>query len=537
MTQTETKRTNNFLLQGSILAIAGIIVRIIGMVYRIPLTQIIGDVGNGYYSAAYNIYTIVLLVSSYSLPLAVSKLVSSRITDAGFSSVRKIFIAAMFYATVVGFLGFALLWFGADFLSSTVFKMAFAKYAIKSLAPTVWIMAYLGVLRGYYQGRATMIPTAISQVFEQVVNALVSIGAAVFLMKLSTGRKSYALGAAGGTIGTGAGALAALSLLILFFVLENKKRKSNEKQNDISYIEITKLLIITVLPVILSTAVYNISGILDTTVYGQFMANADAEDAAAIGLGIYSTKYKLLINIPVAMANALSSSLIPALSHATAARNKGQVVKNVSTSIRFSMIIAIPAAIGLAILAEPILMLLFRSKGEAVTMLHIGSAAVIFYSLSTVSNAILQGINHMRIPVRHAAISLVIHLLLLILLLMIIPNGIYALVLADMIFAICMCVLNALAIRRYLNYKQELRQTYIIPGMCAIIMGVVCFAAYKGLGILTSSSLILTIIPTALAVIVYAALLLKLGGISEIELKGFPKGRSLVLVAKKLKLL
>ena len=267
------------------------------------------------------------------------------------------------------------------------------------------------------------------------------------------------------------------------------------------------------------------------------MANADAEDAAAIGLGIYSTKYKLLINIPVAMANALSSSLIPALSHATAARNKGQVVKNVSTSIRFSMIIAIPAAIGLAILAEPILMLLFRSKGEAVTMLHIGSAAVIFYSLSTVSNAILQGINHMRIPVRHAAISLVIHLLLLILLLMIIPNGIYALVLADMIFAICMCVLNALAIRRYLNYKQELRQTYIIPGMCAMIMGVVCFAAYKGLGILTSSSLILTIIPTALAVVVYAALLLKLGGISEIELKGFPKGRSLVLVAKKLKLL
>jgi len=209
------KKTSNFIVQGSILAMAGIIVRLIGMFYRIPLANYIGDEGNGYYSAAYNIYSILLILSSYSMPVAVSKMVSARLAQNQYRNAVRILRAALFYATVVGGLAFCALWFGADFFACEVIKMPFSAYALRVLAPTIWIMAYLGVLRGFFQGHSTMVPTAVSQIFEQIVNAVVSLLAAKTLFDVGlksnlvygSTEYSYAFGAAGGALGTGAGAL------------------------------------------------------------------------------------------------------------------------------------------------------------------------------------------------------------------------------------------------------------------------------------------------------------------------------------------
>ena len=144
----------NFIIQGSILAAAGIIVRLIGMFYRIPLANYIGDEGNGYYSAAYNIYSILLILSSYSMPVAVSKMVSARLARHQYRNSMKILKIALFYSTLAGSLGFCALWFGADFFANYVIRMPFSAYALKVLAPTIWIMAYLGVLRGFFQGHS-----------------------------------------------------------------------------------------------------------------------------------------------------------------------------------------------------------------------------------------------------------------------------------------------------------------------------------------------------------------------------------------------
>ena len=172
---------SNFVVQGSILAIASIVVRIIGIAYRIPMINIIGDEGMGYYGTAFNVYNIALLLSSYSLPLAVSKMVSVRLARKQYRNSVRILRAALVYATVVGALAAAVIWFGADFFAREVFFMPYAAFALKTLAPTVWIMAYLGVFRGYYQGQGTMVPTALSQVFEQIVNAIVSVAAGSWL--------------------------------------------------------------------------------------------------------------------------------------------------------------------------------------------------------------------------------------------------------------------------------------------------------------------------------------------------------------------
>ena len=213
------QKAANFVIQGSILAMAGILVRIIGMLYRMPLNDIIGKQGNGYYTSAFNVYNILLILSSYSMPVAVSKMISTRMAKGQYRNCSRILKAALIYATIVGVAAALVLWFGADLFAELI-KTPLSRFALKTLAPTVWIMAYLGVLRGYFQGTGSMVPTAISQILEQIVNAVVSVAAAGLLFNAgaSMGEHrdySYALGAAGGTIGTGAGALTALVLALI----------------------------------------------------------------------------------------------------------------------------------------------------------------------------------------------------------------------------------------------------------------------------------------------------------------------------------
>ena len=179
------KKAANFVIQGSILAIAGIVVRLIGMLYRIPLINIIGKKGNGYYTSSYGVYNILLILSSYSMPVAVSKMVATRIAREEHQNSRRILRAALVYATVIGGVAAAVLWFGAETFAQLI-KTPFSMYALKTLAPTIWIMAYLGVLRGYFQGTGSMVPTAISQILEQIVNAIVSVGAAALLFRIGT---------------------------------------------------------------------------------------------------------------------------------------------------------------------------------------------------------------------------------------------------------------------------------------------------------------------------------------------------------------
>ena len=177
-------RKENFVIQGTILAVAGIIVRLIGILYRVPMTNIIGDEGMGYYSTAFNVYNIMLILSSYSLPLAVSKMVAARLAKGQYRNMNRVLRAALVYATVVGGLACFITWNFSGFFATTLFNTPFCVYALRTLAPTIWIMAYLGVLRGYFQGHGTMIPTAISQILEQVVNAIISVVAASVLFKV-----------------------------------------------------------------------------------------------------------------------------------------------------------------------------------------------------------------------------------------------------------------------------------------------------------------------------------------------------------------
>ena len=321
----ETKKSNDFIAQGSILAIASILVRIIGMIYRIPMTGIIGDEGNSLYSYAYSIYTILLLLSSYSLPLAVSKMVSARIATGKWKETMRVLIVSLIYAFVFG-TAFALItYFLADFFCATVMKSPMAAIPLKWMAPTVFVVAFLGVLRGFFQGMQTTIPTAISQIIEQIVNAAVSVGMAAILVQygveiaVERNQASYgpAWGAAGGTIGTGAGALFALIFCTILFIgfskhLKNYVKRDKHTKNLESYSSLTRILFLTAVPVILSTASYNCVDIIDNAVFNHYMNRAGYTFTEYNSIwGDYNSAYLLIVHLPVALASAVGAALVP----------------------------------------------------------------------------------------------------------------------------------------------------------------------------------------------------------------------------------
>lgn len=548
----KTGGESNFVVQGSILAIASIVVRIIGIAYRIPMINIIGDEGMGYYGTAFNVYNIALLLSSYSLPLAVSKMVSVRLARKQYRNSVRILRAALVYATVVGALAAAVIWFGADFFAREVFFMPYAAFALKTLAPTVWIMAYLGVFRGYYQGRGTMVPTALSQVFEQIVNAIVSVAAGSWLfnqaikVEILNGESgsgySNSWGAAGGTIGTGAGAFTALVFLLVLFAAYQRtirKKVRRDRSGSLeSYGTITKILFFTVVPVVVSSAIYNVNSVLDNGLLAYNFKSLGMEEEFISQWGVYTGKYHLLINVPMAVSNALSSSLIPSVSRAVATGDRRMVKKKVAAAIRFSLLIAIPSAVGLTVLAGPVNNLLFSGDNDlAVQMTLYGSIAVVFYSVSTVTNAILQGIDRMRLPIVHALTALVLHLAAMEVMVLVFHMGIFSMVFANILFAVIMCFLNHRSIRKILGYRQEVKKTILLPAAVSAVMGAAAVGVYKLIHLGIQSNAVCTLGAVAAAVAVYGVLLVKLGCLDEDELHQMPGGTRLLQVFRKLQLM
>ena len=549
-----TKKDSNFLVQGSILAAASIISRIIGLLYRLPMTDIIGDTGNNYYSCAFEIYNIMLIISSYSLPLAVSKLVSARMAKGQRTAAYQILKGALAFAAIAGVIVAFVVYFGAEYFTSLL-QTPLSIFALKILAPVLIVVALLGVLRGFFQGLGNMVPSAISQIIEQIVNAIVSIWAAYVLFEYGSKigqvlgdpeRYGAAYGAAGGTLGTNLGAVSALLFMIFVFSLymrSFKKKMKRERNVEVDSFGYTmKILIITIIPVLLSSTIYNISGILDQGLFKNIATmQGYTVNEIDVWWGVFSGKYKVLINVPISIASAMAASSVPSLSASFAAGDKEAVNSRINAAIRFIMVIALPCCVGLAVLAKPIFTLLFpgtiSSLDSANMMMWVGAIAVVFYSLSTLTNGLLQGIDQLKIPVKNAAIALVAHVILLICLMLFFRLNIYAVVIANAFFAFLVCVLNAIALQRHSGYKQEFQKTFLIPAIASLVMGVIAFGAYTLCFMVCKNNLISIIISIVLAVIVYVAALLLLKGLDEDEILKFPKGYLLVQLAKTLRLL
>lgn len=546
------KSDANFLMQGSLLAVASIISRVIGLVYRLPLTAIIGKEGNNYYGTAYEIYNLILLISSYSIPLAVSKLVATRMAQGQAKNAWKVLKGSLIFASLSGG-GFALVvWFGADFFTTKLLATPLASIALKVLAPVIFLVAIAGVLRGFFQGLNSMMPTAFSQIAEQVVNAVVSVLAAYLLFDY--GKKvgavlgdaddyAAAWGAAGGTLGTAMGAVASLAFLIFVISIyrrrfRRKMRRDRTRHSD-SYRSIMWLLITTIIPVLMSTTLYNISSIIDQSIFKNFaIFQGYKQHTIDVWWGVYSGQYRVIINVPISIASAMASSSVPALTTAYKGGDMDLVRNRIHAATRFIMVIAFPCTVGIFVLAQPIQRLLFSDTDPTSGyMLMVGAISVLFYSLSTLSNGLLQGIDKLKIPVKNAAISLVAQAGFLLAAMQFFRANIYAVILANAFYAFLMCLLNGLAVSKYSGTKQDIKTTFIIPLIGSVIMGAAVLLIYRVIMALLHSNAIATIISILIALVVYFVVMLLLGGITREELDKVPHGDKLIRIAEKTHLL
>jgi stage V sporulation protein B len=336
------------------------------------------------------------------------------------------------------------------------------------------------------------------------------------------------------------GSVVGLSFLVLVYALYKKGTKPQNVRelsaNVDSYGQIFRLIILTILPVLLSTTVYNISTIIDIRIYNKIMIEKGLEAVKSYNWGVYSGKYRILVNVPIALANAMCSSIVPVLTGLMVQEDFKQAKERISQAMRFTMIVAIPSTVGLAVLAKPIISMLFTGEVDmAVTMLHFGSISVVVYTISTLTNGVLQGINKMKVPVRNAAISLVIHVIFLYVALEA-GMGINAVVWGDILFAVVVCVLNAFEINRALRYTQEKVKTFVIPSIAAAVMGVVIEVISKILGGF-AANIVIVFVGMVVGVVVYFVALIKLKGIDENDLRKMPGGRTVLGVAKKVRLL
>ena len=550
MKEKEKKsNSKNYLVQGSILAVASIIAKIIGMIYRFPLTNTLGNEGNSYYSTANEVYNIVLMISSFSLPLAVSKLVSERIHKGEYKNAHRVFLCAMRFALIAGGALALLTYVFAGVITKYVLSIELAVYALRVLAPAIFVFAIVGVFRGFFQGYSNMTPTAVSQVIEQIVNAIFTVVCAniMYSYGVSLAQENGnellgpAWGAAGGTFGTVVSITVAMLFMMFVYTVQKSTLKRQMRRDVTTHLEseraIYRTMILTIIPIVLSTLIYNISNVADQGVFNKVLLSQGYTEKQYTSIwGIYSGQFRVLMNVPLSLASCLAPSVVPSLTAAMARGDRGDARRKIRTSVRFTMIITIPCAVGMAALAKPILTMLYPSletgRQLAVGIMQAGALLIILYAFSTLTTGILQGLGKLQTPLINNAAALVIHFILLYVMLTAGNLNIYAVVWSNICCALIVSVLNAIAIARFLHYRQEWKRTFLIPVIVSIIMGAAAYLVYQ-LFHLVFGNTISVLFAILAGVATYGIGLISFKGITVEEIAALPKGHLIVRLLRK----
>lgn len=531
----------NFAFQAAVLAGAGILSRVIGLLYRSPLFQIIGDEGNGYYGTAYAIYSMILMIATYSIPTAVSKIISGKLALGEYRNARRVFKCAFIYVVSVGLVAAVLTFAFAPVL---VKEQPNAILSLQILAPTIFLSGFLAIYRGYLQAYKTMIPTSISQIIEQIANAVVSVLAAYLMSRpFAPGTSEHAkYGAAGSAMGTGAGVLCGIIYILIAYAGRRKEImetvESDVSSNIESYGKLFRQIVMIVTPIIIAAFVYNITTTVDMKIFYNVLNSKNVDRVESANLyGIFSGQYMVLINLPVSIASAVGTTLIPNISGAFTKGDKAETNHVYNQSMSITMMVTIPCAVGIGVLSEPIITLLFRGADPLVfKALTAGCISVVFYSLSTLTNSILQGIGKVMEPVKNATLALLIHLIFLAAILKFTDAKLFGLVAATILYSLLACIFNHISVSKYMSTKLDVKKIYLAPAVASIFMGIVAWGSYQIFYHLIHMNSVSVVLAILLAVIFYAAAILAVGGYTKEEILAMPKGTLILKLAEKLHL-
>lgn len=531
------------------MAAASLFVRFIGFIYRVPLTNLILDEGNGIYSTGYYIYNFFLVVSSAGIPAAISKMVSERIALKQYKNAHKVFKISLIITITSGILGAIVMFYGAKTLS-IIFEMPKSYYAILSLVPTVFIVAIMSSFRGYFQGLKTTVPTAISQIIEQIFNAVFSVGLAYFLFDIGlkevteAGNRSIEFGAAGGTSGTGIGALAGLIFLILAYKalkpdITKKSKKNLDGSKEESSMYIAKNLIKISAIIVAGTAIMSVTNLIDMQMVMDRLLDSQkfTHKQATELYGQLTGKYSTITTLPVALSTAFATATVPNIAAAIALKDRTGVKRKINASLRLTMLISIPAAIGIGVLGDQILLLLFPAQSGGGNLLKVGAVSILFLSLAQIITGILQGIGKAKFPVIAIGIGVIVKIILNYFLIVIPSINVLGSVISTTACYIVASLADLWALKRYTRIKFDFIGIFLKPLISGGTMAIFCILSYKAFMFVLNSNSIATIISIIISIIAYGIVLLLLKGISEDDIKLFPFGNNIASILVKLKLL
>jgi len=531
----EKTKSNTLMDQAAILVIATLLSRFLGFLYRFPMTNIIGDQGNGYYGAGYQIYAFILILSSSGLPAAISKLVSERIALKRYNDAHAVFQAALFLSALMGIIFALILLFGAKLISNLI-KVPLSYYSMIALSPTVLVVGISAVLRGYFQGMNTTKPTAVSQVIEQLFNAIFSVVLADLLIF-----KGPEFGAAGGTAGTGVGALAGLIVMIIIYKVNsgiiNKRLKNDRLPPKESYYEIITTILKTAWPIIFGTAVFSISGLIDTSMISTCLhaSHAFTQDQIDGLLGQYTGKFIVLTTLPVAISSAMATASVPSVASSNAINDTQAVSSKINMGIRMSMLLTIPAAIGLSVLGDPILRMLFGSNAKGGILLQWGGVAVIFLALVQIVTGMLQGINHIKLPIIGALIGAAVKIALNLVLIKNPQINVLGAVLSTIGCYLAASIIDVYFLWHVTRVRIDFVGILLKPVICAIGMGISSYGAYEAIFYLCGHNTVSVLVAIAFGVLVYFICMIFIKGIERADLYTIPMGNKIIRVLNKLR--
>ena len=537
----QTQKQNSFFGGAAILAAGILIVKLIGMFYKIPLINIIGEAGAADFNNAYNIYAVLLTVSTAGLPVAVSKLVSEANALDRRNQVRRTFRLALVLFLALGLVSFLVMFFRADALSGMM-NDSKAAAGIRALAPAVVCVGCLAALRGYSQGHSNMAPTSVSQIIEALCKLVVGLGLAFWLVKQG---KDPDVAAAGAITGVTVGTVVALAYMALDFFLSRGREDTRGTDRPDSAGSILANILKIAVPITLSSSMVGIVTVIDSSlVQGQLQSALDLTEQASRTLyGNYSGALNIY-NLPTSLMAAITASVIPAVSAALARRDRRGAARITGSALRITALLSFPMGVGLFVLGTPIIRLLFPKLNVAVAgpLLSTLGIATPFVCMVLVCNSVLQAHGFINLPVIVMVLGGIVKIVNN-------YNLVGAIGIAGAPVGNILCfglalVLDLVVITRVIPNRPRLLPIFAKPAVASAVMGGAAWAVYGLLSRILSSEQVdqagQTVravsrmgnaagifLAIAVAGVVYLVLVIALRAISRDDLALMPKGDKL----------
>lgn len=536
----------SFVKGAAILGIAGIIVKVLGAIFKIPLVSIIASTGMGYYSSAYPIYVMLLAIATSGFPIAISKMVAERRAKGNVKGANEIFSVILPLMVGIGIITSLGLFLSSDFLARNMLENPKAVYSLKALSLALLFVPIMSAYRGFFQGRNTMLPSAISQLLEQLGRVMLGLTLALIMVN-----KGVEFGAAGASFGATGGAFFGL-LAMMWFYLREKKTLNEECQICDHYekenaFPVIKELLIIAIPVIIGALVKPIMDFIDASmVIGLLMRSGVGELEANSMLGQLSGMATTMVNLPSIMISAIAMSIVPIISYEYSRNNIVSAKRNVLLSIRMALLIGLPTGIGLMSLSEPIMSLLFPREPSQLAgqILFIAALGVVFLSLIQVLTAILQGVGKAHVPVLNLMIGVVFKVIITYLLTTNEQFGVKGAAIGTVVAYVISAFLDFIAVKKLLMVEFDYKKIFVCPVAVTVVMGCVARISYKVASIAlttimsdSAANKFATLIGIIFAGTFYIVALIKCKIVEEDDFKNISKGKRMISLLKKLKLM